>query len=201
MADKERGKILVVDDEPHISQLLCRYLTGEGYACEEASSGEEAMKMLEADHFHLVIADIIMPGISGIDLLTIIRPLYPDMAVIMVTAVDDRDTGILAIELGAYGYVIKPFERNEILINVANALERKRLESLAEKCTVSQQLRPKYQTAKRQPIKVSTEEIMNLVRSGVEETAVMQKFNLSAKALHSLLDQLVARGCVGTIGN
>lgn len=196
MVDKEQGKILVVDDEPYISQLLARYLEGEGYDCETASSAEEAMKMLEADEFHLLISDIIMPGISGIDLLTIVRPLYPDLAVIMVTAVDDRDTGILAIDLGAYGYVIKPFERNEILINVASALERRRLAMLAQNCTIPVEMLPRQKTLKRQPIKIPTEEVANLVRSGIEEKALMQKFNLSAKALHSLLDQLVSVGAL-----
>jgi putative two-component system response regulator len=68
-----------------------------------------------------------MPGMSGIDLLTFIKDLFPEVAVILVTGVDDRKTAIMTLELGAYGYVIKPFDRNEILINVANALERRRL--------------------------------------------------------------------------
>jgi putative two-component system response regulator len=87
---------------------------------------------LESGSFHLVVADIMMPGMSGIDLLTIIRSLFSDVAVIMVTGVDDRKTAIMTLELGAYGYVIKPFDRNEIIINVANALERRRLRLLSE---------------------------------------------------------------------
>lgn len=196
MEDKEQGKILVVDDEPYIRQLLARYLDGEGYQCEKASSGEEALKMLESDRFHLMIADIIMPGISGIDLLTIVKPLYPDLAVIMVTAVDDRDTGVLAIDLGAYGYVIKPFERNEILINVANALERRRLSCLAQECKTPAKFKSGAPQVKRHPIKIPVKEVVGLVRSGMEESALMQKFNLSAKALHSLLDQLVSVGAL-----
>src|SRR5208283_747840 len=129
---EDRGrKVLIVDDEPHICEILSRWLTEEGYGCASAYDGETALKFLEQDNFHLLISDIMMPGMSGIDLLTITRPLYPDLAVLMVTAVDDRKTAILPLELGAYGYVIKPFDKNEILINVANALERRRLTLLS----------------------------------------------------------------------
>lgn len=124
---QQRARILVVDDEPVIGELLSRWLAGEGYGCAVAQNGETAIKFLERDHFDLVVSDIMMPGMSGMDLLTIIKTLFPNVAVIMVTAVDDRKTAITALELGAYGYVIKPFDRNEILINVANALERSRL--------------------------------------------------------------------------
>ncbi|HTY24816.1 MAG TPA: response regulator [Desulfomonilaceae bacterium] len=192
MIKKEPSNILIVDDEPQICQLLARYLTAEGYNCRVASGGEEALKSLESDKFQLVLADIIMQGMSGIDLLNVVRSLYPDVAVLMVTAVDDRDTGILAVELGAYGYIIKPFERNEILINVANALERRRLAILAKEKTGSHRSGTQPMTLRRRPIKIPTKEIVHLIKSGTDEASLMERFNLSAKALHSLMDQLVA---------
>ncbi|MFH0824382.1 MAG: response regulator, partial [Pseudomonadota bacterium] len=112
MHQNEPARILVVDDEPYIGELVARYLTAEGYVCRIASSGEEALEALESYQCELILADIMMGGVSGIDLLNIVRTLHPDTAVVMVTSIDDRETGILAIELGAYGYVIKPFERN-----------------------------------------------------------------------------------------
>lgn len=121
------SKILLVDDEPFICELLSRWLTSDGYECSSAHNGEDALKALGDDSFQLIVSDIMMPGMSGIDLLTIVRKLFPDVAVIMATAVDDRKTGIMTLEIGAYGYIIKPFDRNEISINVANALERRRL--------------------------------------------------------------------------
>jgi DNA-binding response OmpR family regulator len=123
--NRERGQILVVDDEPYIAELLSRYLSHEGYQCAIAHSGEEALRCLERQKLHLVITDIMMPGMSGIDLLSVIGALYPDVAVLMVTAVNDKDTGILAVELGAFGYIVKPFERNEILINVGLGTRQK----------------------------------------------------------------------------
>ncbi len=129
--EKRATRVLVVDDEPHIGHLLSRWLAAEGYECVTAHSGESAIELLEGSEFHLVVSDIMMPGMSGMELLTFLRNQFPEIAVIMVTAVDDRKTAILALDLGAFGYVIKPFDKNEIIINVANALERRRLSLLS----------------------------------------------------------------------
>jgi putative two-component system response regulator len=119
------AKILIVDDEPHICELLARWLMAEGYRCTTAFNAEKALELLQTNEFELALCDIMMPGVDGMGLLNTIRAKFNKTAVLMVTAVDDRKTGILAVELGAYGYVIKPFERNEILIHVADALERR----------------------------------------------------------------------------
>ena len=129
--EKGKTRVLIVDDEPYVCQLIARYLTSEGYECCEAHSGESAVKHLVTDGFHLVISDIMMPGMSGIDLLGIIRSRFPDVAVVMVTALDDRKTATHALELGAYGYIVKPFDKSEVLISVDNALERRRLTLLS----------------------------------------------------------------------
>ncbi len=120
-------RVLVIDDEDHVRDILSRWLAGEGYECTKGACAEDALAALEEQEFGLLVSDIMMPGMSGVELLDIVREKYPDMSVIMVTAVDDRRTAIRALEAGAFGYVIKPFDRNEILINVANALERRRL--------------------------------------------------------------------------
>ena len=97
------------------------------FACATADTAETALERLAQDDFSLIISDIMLPGKSGIELLTAVRERYPDTAFIMVTAVDDRETAVKALHLGAYGYVIKPFDMNEIIISVVNALERRRL--------------------------------------------------------------------------
>ncbi len=122
------ARILVVDDEPYVSVVLARWLEMEGYRSAGVLSAREALARMEEAPFELVLSDIMMPGMSGIELLTEIKSRWPDTAVIMVTGVDDRATATQALKQGAYGYVIKPFERNEILINVFNALERRALE-------------------------------------------------------------------------
>jgi len=120
-------RILVVDDEPHVREIISRWLDDEGYECNIAADAEEACRLLSTDSFSIMVSDIKMPGKSGIDLLEEVKDQYPDMAVIMVTAVDDREIAIHTLQTGAYGYIVKPFGEDEVIINVANALERRRL--------------------------------------------------------------------------
>ncbi len=121
-------KILIVDDELPIRELIAQIISKEGYPVATAADVDEALQKLEKDKFSLVISDINMPGKSGIDLLDHIIKKHSNLAVLMATAVDDRNVAIRTLEKGAYGYIIKPFERNELVINVANALGRLELE-------------------------------------------------------------------------
>lgn len=121
-------RILVVDDEEPIRRMLVRLLTRNGYECAAAAEAEEARREVAEAPYHLVLADMDMPGESGLDLITHISHEYPDTATVMVTGMDDTKLANSALEMGAYGYIIKPFESNEILINVANALRRRQLE-------------------------------------------------------------------------
>jgi putative two-component system response regulator len=125
-------QVLVVDDEPTIRELIERCLELEGYAVDTAATAEAALQRLGDAAYALLVSDIHMPGMSGMELLAVVRELYPDLAVLMVTGVDDRRVGIQALKLGAYGYLIKPFDVNELAINVANALERRRLALLSQ---------------------------------------------------------------------
>ncbi len=120
--------ILITDDDPQIRKVIASIVEMEGYAFELAASGEEAAEKLTRNQFSLLISDIQMEGMSGVELLQHCRTHYSDMAVIMVTGVDDRTTAIRTLELGAYGYVTKPFHTNELIINIANALKRRALE-------------------------------------------------------------------------
>jgi putative two-component system response regulator len=150
MVEPGTARILVVDDDPDIAELLYRHLLSGGYSCTKALSGEDAVTLLEkGETFDLILSDIMMPGMSGIDLLTFVRALFPDTAVIMVTGVVDRKTAITALEIGAYGYVLKPFDREEILINVASALERHRVAVLSKE----------YESALESKVRQRTKEV------------------------------------------
>jgi cyclic di-GMP phosphodiesterase len=118
-------RVLIVDDEPYIRELIQRCLEMEGYECSTAAHAEAALTELAVDDYELLVSDIHMPGMSGMELLTIVRQRHPDLAVLMVTGVDDRKVGIQALRLGAFGYLIKPFDVNELAINAANALQRR----------------------------------------------------------------------------
>lgn len=120
--------ILIVDDEPAVRGLLRKTLEGNDYRCLTAGDAAEARDCLERQNFDLILCDIRMPGESGLDLIRQVRTAYPDTAVIMVTATDDPQEARTALNLGIYGYIIKPFEPNQILISVANALRRRELE-------------------------------------------------------------------------
>ncbi len=127
MSDNTQARILIVDDEACVRTVMARWLEREGYACMAAASAQEALALMGREEFSLLMSDINMPGMSGIELLSRVREEWPFVATVMVTGVDDRDTAVHTMELGAYGYVIKPFEPNELIIAVANALERRRL--------------------------------------------------------------------------
>jgi putative two-component system response regulator len=125
--DAMKSSILVVDDEPLVGDVITKWLQFDGYDCDCASGAVEALKLLQHKDYHLLISDISMPDVSGMELLEQVRQLHPDIAVVMATGVDDRTTANKALELGADGYAIKPFHMNEFLINIANILEKKRL--------------------------------------------------------------------------
>ncbi len=120
--------VLIVDDEDLIRRMLGRLLKRHNYDCTLANSAREARERLAEQEFALVLSDVNMPGESGIDLVRYVQEAFPDTAAVMVTGVDDPEIANSALELGAYGYIIKPFETNEVLINVANALRRRTLE-------------------------------------------------------------------------
>ena len=120
--------VLVVDDEEPLRRVLVRVLTAAGYRCATAASAAEGRAVLAAEPVDLVLCDVNMPGENGFGLLRTISEEHPDVAVIMVTALADVRAAEPAARYGALGYVLKPFEASEILINVATALTRRERE-------------------------------------------------------------------------
>ena len=124
----KQQRVFIIDDEPVIRMILRRRLLADGYYCEQADSAEEALNRLANNSADLVILDIKMPGKSGAELLPEIRASFPDTAVIMVTAITDTNIAIQCMRDGAYDYITKPFNLDEVAISVQLALERRRLE-------------------------------------------------------------------------
>ena len=121
-------RILVVDDEETIREIVCSMLTSCNYQCKQAASGLEALAILESgDEFELMLSDLMMAGLDGNGLLEKSKEKYPDMPVVMVTAVHDISVALAAIRNGAYDYLLKPFEREQLLATVRRALENRRL--------------------------------------------------------------------------
>jgi putative two-component system response regulator len=120
--------VLVVDDDKALRTWSRRVLAAQRYECETVGDAGEARGALAHGSFELVLLDVNMPGESGMELLAHLRIQHPTVAVLMVTGEDDLGLATTAIELGAYGYLIKPVRAGELLINVANALYRRRRE-------------------------------------------------------------------------
>jgi response regulator RpfG family c-di-GMP phosphodiesterase len=135
---------LVVDDEPRLRQVLAHLMKGDGFTCLEAGNGEEALALLQRHPVTLVMSDLRMPKMDGLELLRQTRARWPDVAVVMITAVADVEVAVSCLAIGAMDYLTKPFHLEEVRARVAQALENRRLvienrgyqESLQEKVAV-----------------------------------------------------------------
>jgi two-component system NtrC family sensor kinase len=128
MPQVEQSRILVVDDEERLGRSLESLLTKAGYAVQTALDGKEALRLYAETSFDLVISDIRLPGMDGIQLLQEIRKQTPDAMVILMTAYASLDTALAAINMGAYDYLMKPIEFTQLKLATKRALEKHELE-------------------------------------------------------------------------
>jgi len=124
----ERTTVLVVDDEEGIRKALERFLTRLGYQVAVAANATEALERLAADRPQTMLCDIRMPDTSGVELLPKVLAQDPDLAVIMLTAIDEPRTAIECLKLGAYDYLIKPVDLDELELALQHALRQRQLE-------------------------------------------------------------------------
>ena len=136
------ARILVVDDEPIVCESCRRILEEEAYEVEVALSGQEAFDKMKERTFDVVIADLKMPTIDGMDVLRHVRKEYPDTIVIMITGFSTVETAVEAMKLGAFDYIPKPFTPDEVSIVVKKALEKRSLQ--LENIYLRQELQEKY---------------------------------------------------------
>jgi len=122
-----RARILVVDDELSMREFLAILLDGEGYLVDQAENAEDALFCMAEQHYEMVISDVSMPGLGGIELLTRIKAESPDTAVLMITAFTTAEQAVEAMKLGAYDYIGKPFKVEEVKVLVRKALEKQSL--------------------------------------------------------------------------
>jgi putative two-component system response regulator len=136
-------QVLIVDDEEGVRKFEAHVLQRQGYLCTQAASPSEAREFLKQSDFDLALVDIKMPGESGLNLAEAICSEYPNTATVMVTGEGDPQIANTAIRIGAYGYIVKPFEPNQLLISVDSALHRRKLdiENRAQRAQLEQALR------------------------------------------------------------
>jgi DNA-binding NtrC family response regulator len=120
-------RILVVDDEEVVCRAVSRILGDKGHAVETVSDGAAALRRIDAEPFDLLILDIMMPGISGLEILQRVKETHPDTDVIMITGLSQIDTAVQSMKLGAFDYIPKPFEPDELALSVERSLERRQL--------------------------------------------------------------------------
>ena len=125
--DKPQINCLVVDDEPRLRQVLVHLMKQDGFRCFEAANGVEALDVLEREKIPLVMSDMRMPRMDGIELLHKVRQRWPDTAIVMITAVSDVDVAVSCLASGAMDYLTKPFHLEEVRARVSQALEKRRL--------------------------------------------------------------------------
>lgn len=161
------ASILIVDDEPAVRLALKAILKHRGHPVDEAGSVIEAIEKIDNGNFELVISDINMPGADGRELLRYLIPRAPEIATVMMSGLDDRAIALETIQLGAYGYLSKPFGRVSLIVNVINALRRRKLELDAK--------------ATRERLEEQVQEQIQLVRSSHEEIATRMISAISAR--------------------
>jgi len=127
-ATAHKGRVLIVDDDNSICVMLARSLTAEGYECRHCLDGDIAIDLLGRESLDVVISDLQMPKVSGMELLRRTSTISPWSVFVIVTGVDDICTGIEAMKEGAYDYLVKPFQLETVVFSVERALKRKRLE-------------------------------------------------------------------------
>src|SRR5690606_16667197 len=120
-------RILIVDDEPNLRKVLGAHLSREGYEVVLAPDGEEALARVEQGGIDVVVTDMVMPKLDGLSLLRLLVSQYPDLPVIMITAHGTVDSAVEALKLGAFDYITKPFERDELKQVIAKAARSRTL--------------------------------------------------------------------------
>ena len=121
------ARILVVDDEEIVVRSCLRILGDRDYEVDSAQDGWQALKKIEENHFDVLVLDIMMPKIDGLEVLQRVKEAHPDIDVIMITGLSQIDTAVKAMKLGAFDYLPKPFDPDELKLVVQRALERRQL--------------------------------------------------------------------------
>jgi DNA-binding NtrC family response regulator len=184
------GNLLIVDDEAAILRSLERIFTREGYSVKTSDSGQRGMELVEANEFDVVMTDVMLPDISGIEILKKCKEANPETEVIVITGYATVSAAVDAIKLGAFDYIEKPFETNErVLLAVSRAMEHRQLLSRAR--NLEQVVGDKYRFENIVGSSAEMQEIFSTIRklSGNESSVLIEGESgtgkeLIAKAIH-----------------
>ncbi len=191
---KQKGTIHIIDDEPIIHEVLGDLLTSEGYSVVNSSNGKEALEKHSSQSFELVLLDLLMPGIDGIEVLKRLKKIDPHMVIIIITAYASVESAISAMKMGAFDYVQKPFKHDGLLLTVERAIEHKRLQE--ENLRLKDELKRKFSFEKIIGKSKVMQNIFELVKASAptRSTILIQGESgtgkeLVARALHQNSDR------------
>ncbi|RPH86756.1 MAG: sigma-54-dependent Fis family transcriptional regulator, partial [Desulfobacteraceae bacterium] len=187
----EQPKILIVDDEQIVRESLTNWLKEENYQVEAAENGTLALEKIRQGPFQVVLLDLKMPGMDGIQVLTELKKDFPDIEVIIMTAYGSVNTAVEAIKAGAYDYIVKPFDPEEVALLIKKILEHKNL--ILENILLRQKLEDKYEFEDLIGKSAVMQQLFELIRN-VAPTSATVLINgesgtgkeLVAKAIHAI---------------
>jgi two-component system sensor histidine kinase/response regulator len=133
------GRVLVVDDEPSIREGCRRVLSAQGFWVDAAEDGQTALRKVREGGIDLVLLDVMMPGVSGIDLIAPIHAYDPDIVCVVITGYGTVDLAVNALRQGAYDFVAKPFSADDLALRVKQGVERRRLSLESKRCLLAEQ--------------------------------------------------------------
>jgi DNA-binding NarL/FixJ family response regulator len=193
------SRILVVEDDPPVRDLLTHLLEASGYSCVAAADASEARRLLEAEQFDLVLCGTYISGESGLELLAHMAPRLTDTATVLVAATDDPEIARRALDMGAYGYVVKPFTHSEILISISNALRRRDLESRHRRNGHDSAPLAPLSSAPESPEPTGPElttremEVLALLAEGLSNDAIAERLELSLHTIRNHVQKTITK--------
>lgn len=168
---KNNIQVLIVDDELIVRESMSNWLMEEGYSVDTASDGNDGLECIQSKTYDLAIFDIKMPGMDGIELLKKTKEIYPDIPILVMTAYASIDTAVQAIRDGAYDYIVKPFDPENVSHIIKKAVKFKMLEK--ENILLRKQLEKKYGFDEIIGMSKTMEDIFKLIRTVADSEAVI----------------------------
>ena len=190
----QKGTIHVIDDEAIIHEVLDDLLTSEGYELEMSKSGEEALEKHSSQTYDLVLLDLLMPGMNGLEVLKKLKKIDPHSVIIIITAYASVESAISAMKTGAFDYIQKPFKHDELILSIERAREHKKLQD--ENLRLKDELKKKFSFENIIGRSKAMESVFELIKASAptRSTILLQGESgtgkeLVAKALHQNSDR------------
>ncbi|MEE8168503.1 MAG: response regulator [Candidatus Hydrothermarchaeales archaeon] len=184
----EESSILIIDDDKGMRETLTDILQVKGYKTESAKDGEAALDKLKEKSFNVALVDIKLPDISGTEVLKKLKEIQPDTIVIMITAFASLNTSIKALKEGAYGYIMKPLNMDELFATIGEGLEKQRLQKELKK--YSEQLEEMVK-ARTEELQNAYEELKGLAIERARNIEVIQEQSRELKEAKDFLDNVI----------